>query len=101
MSKIYNLIGLMFKAKKIIMGYENILKAIYQDKVEAIIVGSSASFNSIKRIQDKAKTYNIDIYLVDETNKTIASIIKKEKVKMIAITDSGFSNKIKSLAKGE
>ena len=52
MDKIFNLIGLATRARKIISG-EELMDAIRKKKVSLVIVASDASENTRKRYSDK------------------------------------------------
>lgn len=98
---IFKLIGLMHASSSLVYGFDSIMNIIFTHKLKCIIVGSSCSLKTIKRIQDKALTYNKELFIVDESDYTIAQALGKEKVKIIGLTDQGFYKKIKLIAQGE
>lgn len=93
MQKIYNQIGLAYSAKKIVLGTDNIIEAMRKNRVQLIVIGSSASIGTQKLIQDKAKTYNVDVMMLVETEaKNLSKALGSKKVKVLAVTDKGFKN---------
>ncbi len=93
---IYRLISLMYIAKKLVLGYDDIYQLLSTNKIYAIIISSNLSFKTQKKIQTKAFNYHIPIYILDESDYSIAQAIGKKNVAMIGILDQGFSNKIKN-----
>ena len=93
--KIFNLLGIMKKANKLIYGLDDILKMIEKKKVKLILVGSTASFNTQKKLKNKIKNNDIDVYLVVEDKKTIAEALGMKNIKVIGIIDEGFAKAIK------
>ena len=67
-----------------------------------VLISSTASFNTQKLIQDKAKTYGINVVLLNEfDNQSISNAIGKDNIKVIGIKDKGFSRMIIKNVKGE
>lgn len=95
--KIFNLLGIMKKANKLIYGLDDILKMIEKNKVKLILVGSTASFNTQKKLKKKIKNNDIDVYLVVEDKKAIAEALGMKNIKVIGITDDGFAKAIKKM----
>ena len=101
MNNIFSTIGLMYRAKKLTFGLENIEAMMKKNKISLILVGTSTSLKTQKKIQHKASVYNVDIVIVEEDKDTIAKSIGKSNVKVIGVNDFGFGKKIKEVAKGE
>ena len=95
--KIFNLIGLMRRANKLVYGTDDVLKMLEKNKIKGIIIGSTASFNTQKKIKNKLKNYNIDVYLIVEDQKTIADALGMNNIKVIGIMDDGFLKAIKKM----
>ncbi len=91
MHKIYNQIGLAYSAKKVVLGTDNIIDGMRRGRVKLVIIGSSASIGTQKLIQDKAKTNNVDVMMLVETeDKNLSKALGSKKVKVLAVTDNGF-----------
>lgn len=100
-NKIFNLIGLMHVAKKLVYGYDSVIKMREQNRLTCVLVGSSASYKTIKRIEEKMYPTKIPLYMVDETTNTISNALGKDNVKIVGVIDTGFSQSIKNSAQGE
>ena len=86
MDDFLNLLGLVYKAKKLVLG-EEVLKQI--DKVKLLIIASDISIKSKQRFEKKAHYYNIEIidnYSAEQLSKCLC----KKIVKVIGIVDQGF-----------
>ncbi len=93
-NKTLSLLGLASKAGKVISGSEVVIKAIQKNQVYLVLIAKDASENTKKKIIDKCTYYNVThkiTYNSDELGKSIG----KESRKVVAITDRGFSNKLK------
>ncbi len=91
MHKIFNQIGLAYRAKKVVLGTDNIIEAMKRNQVSLIILGTSASIGTQKLIQDKARTNNVDVMMVLENEeKNLSKSLGKKNVKVLAIKDKGF-----------
>ncbi len=98
MDKIFNLIGLATRARKIISG-EELMDAIRKKKVSLVILASDASENTRKRYSDKCSFYGIDLITVDDSFKLNQAIGKANRM-AIGINDEGFKNSIMKCWKG-
>lgn len=91
--KAYNIFGLCYRSGKLIVGQDQVIAAIKQQKVKVIVMSDSASENTQKIINDKAKTYQCEIHIINDNGK-LASAIGKKVVKVVATEDSGFGKLI-------
>ena len=98
MDKIYNLIGLAMRAKKIVSG-EELMDAIRKKKVSLVIVCDDASDNTKKRYSDKCSFYEIDLITVDSSMRLNQAIGKANRM-AIGIKDDGFKNSMMKCWKG-
>ncbi len=102
MEKILKQIGLCYTAKKTVLGIDNIVTSMRTKKIGLVIMSGSCSFNTQKLVQDKAKTYNTRVIIIDEFDgNTISNAIGKENVKVIGVKDKGFKRMIIHSIKGE
>lgn len=98
MDKIYNLIGLAMRAKKIISG-EELMDAIRKKKVSLVLVSNDASENTKKKYSDKCRFYEIDMITIDDSNRLNQAIGKSNRM-AIGIKDEGFKKSIMKCWKG-
>ena len=91
MNDALGLLGLIYKAKKLVLG-EEILKQI--SKVKLLIIASDISSASRSRFEKKCFYY--DIEMIDCYNsKQISNSLGKNNVKVVGITDQGFVKSFK------
>jgi len=91
MDSALELLGLIYKAKKLVLG-EEILKQI--KKVKLLIIASDISSNSRERFEKKCFYYKIE--MIDcFTGEQLSNYLGKNNVKAIGITDLGFANSLK------
>lgn len=93
--KLANLLGLAQRAGRIISGEELVIKAIQEGKVHLIFLAEDAGLNLTKKITDKSHYYKIEVSTVFSTLELSTAIGKARKV--AAITDAGFTKKMRSL----
>jgi len=83
-------IGLEKKKKKVCVGTDITIKNARNGKVVLIILAINASHTTKKMVYDKAKFYNVEV--IEELHSTqISNALGKEDIKVIGITDRGFS----------
>ncbi len=95
MHKIYNNIALAYKARKVILGADEIVNQMKKEKI-LVFISATSSINSFKLIQNKAKTYNVEVIILNDIEGNLSRIFKGKKVKILAIKDKGFIKLIKS-----
>ena len=95
MDDFLKLLGLVYKAKKLVLG-EEVLNQI--NKVKLLIIASDISLKSRQRIEKKAYHYNLEI-IDNYSSEQLSSSLGKRIVKVIGIIDQGFTktllNKLK------
>lgn len=89
MHKIYNNISLAYKAKKLILGTDEIIRSIRRSKT-LILIDSTASVNTFKTIQNKAEYYGSDIVVINDIDGNLQKIFKGKQIKVMAFKDKGF-----------
>ena len=93
--KISNLLGLAQRAGKIISGEEMVVKAIQDQKVKLVFLAHDAASNLTKKIHDKSDYYQVEVITVFSTLELSIAVGKSRKV--LAVTDAGFTKKMRSL----
>jgi len=96
--RILNLLGLAFKAKKIITGEENVVFGLQSNKCKIVFVANDASSKTIDKFEKKCFFYNVDFnnkFSTDELTKSVGKTL----VKVMALTDQGFYDSLVKLFK--
>lgn len=91
---VFKRIGLAYRAKKVVLGTDNIIAGMKNHKVKVVLIATSASLNTQKIIQDKASFYHVDVVFIDEFKDSMSKAIGKNNIKVIGITDQGFKKLI-------
>ena len=95
LEKLSQLLGLAQRAGRVISGEEQVIKAIQTNKAKLVFLAKDAGANLTKQVTDKSKYYDIEVSTVFSTLELSAAIGKSRKV--LAITDTGFSKKMRTL----
>lgn len=90
------MIGLAYRARKISLGEEAIVKDIRQNRAKLILLASDIGPQTKKKLTDKCKSYNVPYEIVDDREILSQAIGKSQRV-AVAILDAGFATKIQSL----
>lgn len=99
MNDIFQILGLAYKAHKLVSGPE-VLDFIRNKQACLVIVASDASANTKKKIINKAEYYQIPCYEMLNVAQISHSIGKNNRV-AIAIIDDGFAQLIMKKIKEE
>lgn len=93
--KALNLIGMAYRARKVVNGYDSVMACVTSSKAKIVIVSNDASSKTIEAFSKKCHFYNVPVcnkFTTEELSKAVG----KGLCKIIAIIDSGF---VKSLDK--
>ena len=93
--KLASLLGLAQRAGRIISGEELVVKAIQDKKAKLVFLANDAATNLTKKITDKSHYYKVEVSTVFSTLELSTAVGKARKV--LAITDAGFTKKMRSL----
>ncbi|MFP4177697.1 MAG: L7Ae/L30e/S12e/Gadd45 family ribosomal protein [Acholeplasmataceae bacterium] len=83
-------LGLAYRAARVVVGTEKALLSLRKGHVKLVILATDASDNTKKRIHDKARTYGASVVEAISTER-MSRAIGKRGIKVIGITDHGFS----------
>ncbi|MBU1141090.1 MAG: ribosomal L7Ae/L30e/S12e/Gadd45 family protein [Firmicutes bacterium] len=83
-------LGLAFRARKVSVGTESSIAQLRSGHVFLLILATDASALTKKKVYDKAKTYQVEV-LETLSSLEISQAIGKKDIKVIGITDRGFS----------
>ncbi len=87
--RVWQTIGLAYRAKKIVLGEDDILTAIRQKKAKCVFIANDASDNTKKMYQDKCAFYEVQWHYLGTREQLGHALGKGERV-AFALTDSGF-----------
>ncbi|MBQ5389752.1 MAG: hypothetical protein IIU58_02480 [Clostridia bacterium] len=97
-----SMIGLCKKAGRLISGVPLVCDAMREGRVYLALYAAGAAENSLKRVCDKAKSFDTPARSVDTTPEMLAkSIGKTGAVAAVGITDRGFADAIIKILGGE
>lgn len=94
MNKIYNVLGLAFRAGKLVSGDEGVMKAIRSGEAKLVILAEDASANAKKKVQDKCAFYEIPLILFGGRAELGACHGKNDRV-VVAIKETGFAELVR------
>ena len=97
MRKIYSLLGLCQRAGKLISGEVGSQQAIQKGNAKLLLLAEDASANTKKKFHNSAAFYEIPI-IEFGTKAELGRAIGEEIRAVLAVTESGFANKLKMLA---
>lgn len=90
-----SMIGICKKAGRMVAGVPLVCDALREGRVLLVVYAKGAAENSVKRVCDKAKTYQVTVLALDVTPEVLGkSIGKSGAVAAIGITDRGFADAI-------
>ncbi|MDD4000002.1 MAG: ribosomal L7Ae/L30e/S12e/Gadd45 family protein [Bacilli bacterium] len=94
MNKGLNIIGLAYKAGKLVTGEDRVLRSLKKGKLHLVLVAKDASPKTIDKFSKKGFYYKTPLNL-DYTCDELSHSIGKPMVKILAITDKGFFEALK------
>lgn len=89
--KALNLLGLAYRAKKIVNGEENVIMNLQKGKCKVVIIASDASSRTLDMFEKKCFFYNVKL-VKDFSSDELSKALGKTLVKDLAIIDQGFSD---------
>lgn len=100
MNKTLNLLGIARRAKKLVLGTDNVLNALSSNKIKLILIANDASNTTIDKFEKKAYFYNIPIIKIFSTEQ-LSKALGVETIKIIGVADQGFAKSIEELERGD
>ena len=91
-----SLLGLAYRARKVISGDELVIKEIRSNRAKLVLLSMDASVNTEKKITDKCHFYGVPLRKV-QNRSILGEAIGKEARVVVSIQDEGFAQKLKSL----
>ena len=96
MIKVYNLLGLMQRAGKLITGEDLIIKNLKNKKIKLLVIAEDCGVNTKKKLEDKSNFYGVE-HIEFSNIENISIAIGRDNRVAVGITDSGFIKKCKQL----
>ena len=96
MFKVYNLLGLMQRAGKLITGEDLIIKNLKNKKIKLLVIAEDCGVNTKKKLEDKSNFYGVE-HIEFSNIENISIAIGRDNRVAVGITDSGFIKKFKQL----
>ena len=93
--QVLNLLGLAQRAGRLISGEELVVDAIRKGQAKLVFLAQDAGPNLTKKITDKSKTYQVEVVTAFSTLELSIAVGKSRKV--LAVTDAGFTKKMRSI----
>lgn len=94
--KALNLLGMAYRARKTINGYDSVMDAIIKGKAKIVLIASDASEKTIEAFQKKCFYYHVDL-CEEFTTAELSKAIGKGLCKVLAISDDGFTKSLNKL----
>ena len=88
-----NLLGLCVKSGNLVAGTDMVIEHIRSNKVCLVIILNDSAENTIKKVTDKCKFYNVE-YTLEFSSKDVEKIIKSNK-KVFSVLDKNFAKALK------
>ena len=92
--KLISTLGLAFRANKITIGYDQIVKELKKKNISCVFSDLSDDSDSARQIKNKCDYYNVPLYNV-LTSEELSKICSKHNVKTISLHDNGFHELVK------
>ena len=90
-----NFLGLALSASAVITGEQMVVQAIQSKKVHLVILAEDISYNTLKKVTDKCKFYEVD-WIQKANSDEIGHALGKEFRKVVGITDRNFAKALKN-----
>ncbi|MBR3003808.1 MAG: ribosomal L7Ae/L30e/S12e/Gadd45 family protein [Lachnospiraceae bacterium] len=94
--RVLSLLGLATRARKCVSGEFSAEQAIKEGQAQLVIIASDASDNTKKHFYDMCNYRNIPVYTYS-TREGLGKCTGKAARASVAVTDQGFSEKIRSI----
>jgi ribosomal protein L7Ae-like RNA K-turn-binding protein len=89
-----SLLGLAVRARKVIHGEDAVLHQVAKYANNVLFLAADAGQNITKKIHNKATTYNLHV-INTYSSEALSQATGKQHVKVLLITDNGFSTALK------
>ena len=94
--RLYGMLGFAMRAGKVIIGTELVCRAMPTGRVKLVLVSSTASEATKKKLFVKSDYYSISAIEVDIDTERLGNLLGKSySPAAVAVTDDGFAEEIK------
>jgi ribosomal protein L7Ae-like RNA K-turn-binding protein len=87
---VFNLLGLCYRARRLVVGEEACRQAIRSGKAELVLVCHSASPNTLHRYESMCHGQNVRLCVLPDTHE-LGPFLGKPSAKAVAVLDKGFA----------
>ncbi len=87
--KILGVIGLAYRAKKIVTGEESSLKLIKGNAAKMVFLASDTAHSTTKRVTDKCKYYQV-LLINSFTTEELSKAVGRENIKVLGLSCPNF-----------
>lgn len=95
------MLGLCKKAGRLISGVPMVCDGLRDGRIGLVVYSASAAGNSVKRVCDKASTYECSALAINATPEELAkSVGKTGAVAAVGVADDGFAQAIAKIING-
>jgi ribosomal protein L7Ae-like RNA K-turn-binding protein len=94
--KVAQMLGLAMRARKLISGEELVVQAVRNGQAKLVLLAADASANTVKKITDKCRHYQVPCYSPGDRFE-LGSAIGKDARVTLAVTDSNLAERIQHL----
>lgn len=91
--KVYNLLGLAERARKLTHGMDATLQAIQRRRAHGVVLARDASENSKNKVRNAALAQNVAVVTFGD-KVTFGRLLGRQPVGIIGILDAGFADTI-------
>lgn len=95
-SKLFQWLGLAYRAGRIVHGEEGVLKAVRSGQAQLVILAKDASEATAKKMINKCTFYDVPLIRTLSRQELGQAIGKAERV-IVAVTDQGFAKRMLNL----
>ena len=102
LKRVLGMLGLAMKAGKVVIGTEQVIAFMQKKRLKLVLLSSSSSEGTKKKISSKCEFYNIRLIELSIPTDELGSLLGKTYTPaVVGITDENFSNTIIKLTDGE
>lgn len=99
MDKIYNTLGLAYRARKIVLGTDQVIEQIRNNQIKLVLINANSSVSTLKKMQNKLISYKVDYIILNDYEQNLDKLFNKKAIKILGLSDKGFINLIKKSLK--
>lgn len=98
--RLLSLLGLSRKAGKVQIGFDPVKDAIETGKAELVLTAADISANTAGKIKAAAEQFGVELICINRSKEELSFALGKT-CALVAVTDKGFSKRLKELTLAE